>query len=98
MNAWNYIFRARRVNLTHLLRIRHKSLTSTKTVRIKSTANTYLLIVHKLDTNSKHFITIRINSPLPYVWSYRNFTYVFPEPPSSGGAKAKDSTVEQFDR
>ena len=26
---------------------------------------TYFFIIHKLDTNSKHFITIRINSPSP---------------------------------
>lgn len=53
------------VSITYLLRIRHKSLTPTKNVRIKSTALTYLFIIHKLDTNSKHFITIRINSPPP---------------------------------
>ena len=56
---------SRQVNLTHLLHIRQKSLMPTKNVRIKSTALTYLFIIHKLDTNSKHFITIRINSPPP---------------------------------
>ena len=55
----------RQVNLTHLLHIRHKSLMPTKAARIKSTALTYFFIIHKLDTNSKHFITIRIKSPSP---------------------------------